>query len=171
MRPVQGVQWGFRRQGLRALGESVAPLTAPLAGKRGFAAARLLGEWPSIVGPHLAARSRPEQLSGGSRGGAEAGAGGTLVVRVASGPMALELQHQEPLICERINVFFGWRAVARLRLVHGPLPRPPAAPPPPAPLADDATIDAAVGNIEDPALAAALRALAARVLARGIPRD
>jgi hypothetical protein len=168
MRPVRNVQ----RQGLRALAESVAPLTAPLSGKRGFAAARLLAEWPSIVGPPLAARSRPERIAAGRDGTEQPKSGGTLVVRIASGPLALELQHQEPLICERINSFFGWQAVARLRLVHGPVPPLPApSPPPPLPPADDATIDAAVSDIDDPSLAAVLRALAARVLAARSPGD
>ena len=156
----------FRRQGWRALAESVAPLLAPLSGKSGFTAARLLAEWPSIVGPHLAARSRPERISRLRGEQAEGESGGTLVVRIASGSLALELQHQERLICERINGFFGWRAVARLRLIHGPLPTPPAPPPPGAPLADPATVDAAVTGIDDPALEAALRALGAQVLAR-----
>jgi hypothetical protein len=163
MRPMRSVRW----QGLRALAESVGPLTAAFAGKPGFATARLLAEWPSIVGPHLAARSRPERIAGARHASSESKAAGTLVVRIASGPQALELQHQEPLICERINGFFGWRAVSRLRLVHGPIPPPPAPQPPSRPSADAATVDAAVTGIDDPGLEAALRALAARVLAEG----
>lgn len=164
VRPAQKV----RRQGWRALAESVAPLTEPLAGKSGFAAARLAAEWPSIVGSHLAARSRPERLTRLRGEQAAAGeSGGTLVIRIASGALGLELQHQEPLICERINGFFGWRAVARLRLVHGPVEPPPAPPLPPASPADPAVVEAAVTDIDDPALEAALRAVAAQVLAPG----
>ena len=155
-----------RRQGWRALGESVAPLTAGLASKSGFATARLRAEWPVIAGSHLAGRSRPERLIV-PRGDKSGGAGGILVVRIASGAFALELQHQELLICERINGFFGWPAVSRLRLVHGPVPLPSAPAPPPVPLADCATVDAAVTGIDDPALEAVLRALAATVLAPG----
>lgn len=152
----------FRRAGWRALADSVAPLTAPFAGKRGFTTARLQAEWPLIVGPQLAARSQPQQINRTAQGEG----GGTLVVRIASGPLAVELQHREPLIVERINTFFGWRAVGRLRLVHGPLPPLPEPPPPPPPPADPAVVDAAVTGIDDPQLAAALRALAARVLSR-----
>ena len=158
MRPAQT----FRRVGWRALAESIAPLTAPLTGKRGFTTARLQAEWPLIVGSHLAARSQPQRIGRLAKGES----GGTLVIRIASGPLAVELQHQAPLIVERINTFFGWRAVAQLRLVHGPLPPPPPPSPPPAPTADPAVVDAAVTGIEDPSLAEALRALAARVLAR-----
>lgn len=158
-----------RRQGWRALGESVAPLTAGLAGKSGFAMARLRAEWPVIAGNHLAGRSRPERLIV-PRGDKSGAAGGILVVRIASGAFALELQHQEPLICERINGFFGWPAVSRLRFVHGPVPLPPPPAPPPGPVADRATVDAAVTGIDDPALEAVLRSLAATVLAPGRPK-
>ncbi len=163
MQPARTV----RRQGWRAIAESVAPLTEPLAGKSGFAAARLMAEWPSIVGTHLAARSQPERLTR-RRGEQPAGeSGGTLVVRIASSALGLELQHQEPLICERINGFFGWRAVARIRLVHGLVEPPPTPPLPPASPPAPAVVEAAVTGIEDPALEAALRALAAQVLATG----
>lgn len=158
-----------RRQGWRALGESVAPLTAGLTGKSGFATARLRAEWPTIVGDNLAGRSRPERLIA-PRGDKSGGAGGILVVRIASGAFVLELQHREPLICERINSFFGWPVVFRLRFVHGPLPLLPPPAPPPGPLADSATVDAAVTGIDDPALEAVLRALATTVLAPGRPK-
>jgi hypothetical protein len=167
MQPARSKQ----RQGLRALAESLAPLTATLAGKSGFATARLRAEWAAIAGTHLAERSRPERIIAprGGRGGGNSG--GILVIRVASGAFALELQHQEPLICERINGFFGWPAVARLRFVHG-LPKPPSAPPSPPPAVADRTIvDAAVTDIDDPALEAVLRALASRVLARAPSKD
>ena len=41
------------------------------------------------------------------------------------GAMALELQHQTPMLLERINSYFGYRAVAQLRLVQGSLRRHP----------------------------------------------
>lgn len=160
-----------RRQGWRALAESVAPLTASLAGKSGFATARLRAEWPAIAGTHLACRSRPERIIAPRGGRRDDSGGGILVVRVASGAFALELQHQEPLICERINGFFGWPAVARLRFVHGPVAPPSTPPSPPPTLADRAAVDAAVTDIDDPALEAVLRALASQILAPGSSKD
>ena len=47
---------------------------------------------------------------------------GTLVLRV-EGPAAIEIQHLANLICERVNRFLGWRAVARLALRQAPLRR------------------------------------------------
>ena len=48
---------------------------------------------------------------------------------VASG-LALEIQHRTPLLIERVNLFLGRAAVARIVLVQGPLPLPPRREPP-----------------------------------------
>ena len=37
------------------------------------------------------------------------------------GPAAIEIQHLADVICERVNRFLGWRAVARLALRQAPL--------------------------------------------------
>jgi len=108
----------FRQaQGPRALGGTLAKLTRPAYKRRGFAQADVLARWSAIVGEALAATSCPEKLSFPTG----AGGGGTLQVRVASG-FALEMQHLAPLVIERINGFYGYRAVARLKLVQGALP-------------------------------------------------
>ncbi len=48
--------------------------------------------------------------------------GATLELRVA-GPVAALIQHQAPLILDRLNLYLGEGAVARLRIVQGPLTR------------------------------------------------
>ena len=48
--------------------------------------------------------------------------GATLELRVA-GPVAALIQHQAPLILDRLNLYLGAGAVARLRIVQGPLSR------------------------------------------------
>ncbi|MEL6289347.1 MAG: DciA family protein, partial [Pseudomonadota bacterium] len=45
---------------------------------------------------------------------------GTLVLRV-DGPLALELQHRSAQLIERINRYFGYRAIAALRILQAPL--------------------------------------------------
>ncbi len=105
------------RSGLRALGATVAKVASAALGKRGFAEAGVITDWPEIVGPQLAAHSSPVRLAFPRGRRAE----GTLHIRVA-GAFAVELQHLEPLVVERINRYFGYRAVARLAMVQGPLP-------------------------------------------------
>ena len=79
--------------------------------RNGFAHSEILTRWPTIVGKELAAVSCPEELSFAPH---NHGAG-VLTVRIA-GAAALEFQHRQPVIMERINAFFGFRAVRQLRL-------------------------------------------------------
>jgi hypothetical protein len=109
----------FRRGGgLRRLPELLQRLLDPAARRRGLAEARLLTDWPLVIGPQLAARCQPVRLAG-----AQSGAGGVLTIHVG-GASALELQHSAPQVLERINGFFGYPAVARLRLIQAPPARP-----------------------------------------------
>lgn len=148
----------FRRGGgLRRLPDLLGRVLDPAARRRGLAEAKLLTEWPAIVGAWLAARSQPVRLSHGA-----GGAGGVLALHVA-GAAALELQHSEPQVVERINGFFGYPAVSRLRLVQAPRPKAvERAAPIESPClsgADEAEVAADVRGVGDLALRAALAGL------------
>lgn len=106
----------------RAVAASVARITGPILKGRGFAEARVIADWPLIVGAQLAEDCCPDKLTHG-RG---ENAIGVLHLRVAPAA-AIEIQHLTPQILERVNRFFGYRAVDRLALVQGPLPKRKAA--------------------------------------------
>jgi hypothetical protein len=80
----------------------------------------LKARWKEIVGEALAGRSEPVKLVKARSGGA------TLELKVA-GPVAALVQHQAPLILDRLNLYLGPGAVAKLRIVQGPLSKPPTA--------------------------------------------
>lgn len=150
-----------RRGRLRAIAAEVPRVAATALGKRGFGEAQLVTQWEAVMGPELAAKLAPDRLSfaRGER------ALGTLRLRVASA-FAIEAQHLEPVIIERINSFFGYRAVARIVLVQGPLPQ--AARPTPQPRAlnaDEASsLDQRLGVVPEGELRHALRRLGAAVI-------
>jgi hypothetical protein len=147
-----------RGGGLRRLPEVLGKVLDPASRRRGLAEARVLTDWPSIVGEVLAARCQPVKLTAGGRSD-----GGVLHVHVA-GSAALELQHSEPQLLERINRYFGYVAVARLRLIRAPLALPrrtPAAAAPPLDPAERAEVEAVVQPVADAALRAALAGLGA----------
>lgn len=158
-----------RRGGFRALAETVAVLTRPIVGKRGFVSEAIVSGWETIVGQRLSPHVMPERISY-PRGRQE---GGTLHLRLATGALATELQHLEPRIIERINAVFGFSAVARLKVIHAPLPVPerssqtrrqPPAPPLLTPRMAE-TLAADLAGISDPSLHAALFALGSAILA------
>ena len=78
--------------------------------------------WTEIVGADIAAHSEPIKIQWPRPADGEEREPGTLVLRV-EGPAAIEIQHPTNVICERVNQFLGWRAVARIALRQAPLRR------------------------------------------------
>ena len=134
--------------------------------RKGFGAAEILTRWAAIVGPTIAAHAVPERLVFPPAQRTD----GLLHVTVAPGGFATELQHLEPLVLERINGFFGYRAVTRLRLHQRALPpaprkrdRPAAAP---LSQAQRDRLDKALSGTRNAGLKAALDALGREILGR-----
>ncbi len=102
----------------QALGAPVSKLTRTTYQKRGFADGEILHRWSTIVGELLAKASHPEKISypTGKNGD------GTLYLRVGNPGLALDIQHMEPVILDRINAHFGYRAISRLKLIQAPMP-------------------------------------------------
>ena len=148
---------------MRPAASLIGKLVSPAFRRQGFAEADIITKWPLIVGPLLADHSLPERL----RSSAD---GGTLTVTV-EGAYGLELQHLQSVIIDRINGYFGYRAVNRLNLKQAPLAsiktarRKPREP-------DAATLAAAAQEIDpetDGDLAQALKELGGHVLNDAAP--
>ena len=119
----------FRPQGrlpAKPVGAFMPKLTRTAFEKFGFSTAQLLTDWAQIVGPQLAASTSPDRIKwpktpgadrsdGESRSGPRSGA--TLHVRVDPA-RALDVQYKAALIIDRINGYFGYRAVADIRIVQ-----------------------------------------------------
>ena len=103
-----------RTHDLQSVAKMLKPLARNLLGKNGFAEIDLLTNWGEIAGEETAAYTLPRQISF-KRGEKN---GGTLCIEVPSGAFALELQHREKMLVARINAYFGYPAVAALRIVQ-----------------------------------------------------
>jgi len=108
--------------GPRRLGPLITRIARKSAGRRGLPTAEILANWRSIVGPDLAPLTVPERVTF-PRG---TGDGGTLKLRVAAGFGPVVAQ-ESPMIIARLNTYFGYGAIARLRMVQGPAVANPAA--------------------------------------------
>ena len=101
--------------------------------QQGFGSAELVTRWTEIVGQDIGGNSEPIKIQwtrptplppsrlGGERS-ERTREPGTLVLRV-EGPAAIEIQHLTNVICDRVNQFLGWRAIARVKLQQAPLRR------------------------------------------------
>jgi hypothetical protein len=158
---------GGKRQYIaaRALGAYVPKLTRKAFEKYGFSAAALLTDWAMIVGDEIAGFAAPERLKWPRNvairedveAGAEGRPGATLLMRVDPA-YALEVQYQAQQILERINGYFGYRAVADLRILQAPLEKP-ASPPQVRPAPPPATDAPELSGIADEGLRNALARL------------
>ena len=152
----------LQRKGLRSLAATLPPITAPIFKTRGFAEAGILTDWPAIVGEMLGRRTAPERIAfprGDKRGG-------TLHVTCESA-FAPELQHLSPQVIERINGYFGYPAVAQLKILQGRVvQRAKTAKKPPLPAKGLAEAAPPYDDEADP-LAAALDRLGAAIKAKG----
>lgn len=99
---------------LQPAARMIMNLAKGILGKRGFVEVDMISGWDKIVGEELARYSFPQQVSfpRNERSGA------TLLIAVSSGAFALEIQHRETFIISKINTYFGYNAVARLKIIQ-----------------------------------------------------
>ena len=100
-----------RSPGLKTLQQSVLKITDVAIRKRGFVESALIHKWTSIVGKEIAAWSVPNRLAFLRGSTLDA----TLHLDVLSA-RALEIQHNELVILERINVVFGYKAINKIAI-------------------------------------------------------
>jgi hypothetical protein len=159
--------------GARPIGAYAARALDPSARARGFATTALLSDWPAIVGAELAQFTMPDRVVWPRRrDGEEAspqrgwrGEGAILVLRV-EGPRAIEVQHRSGQILELVNSYFGYRAIAEMRILQAPVARAPSRSPSQPPPAIDANALPPSASIKDEGLRAALSRLGSATRAR-----
>ncbi len=103
---------------METLAKHFRDITKAAFARYGFAEPEVVAHWAAIVGEDLAAVSAPERIKW-PRGAGEAAQkqGGTLVIRAAPG-RALELQYEASRITARINSFFGYGAIASVKVMQ-----------------------------------------------------
>ena len=147
-----------RGQGAKAIGDLMPDIGRTAFRRFGFVQSSVVTRWPEIVGPRHARVCSPEAIR--FPPGEKAEGILQLVVIPAHAPLITQVI---PEIIERVNRFFGYRAVARVKLRHGavtppaadkPLKPPPSLKPIPLELGDS------LRDIGDPELRTVLESLA-----------
>lgn len=123
----------------------------------GFVQSSVVTRWPEIVGPTHARVCAPESIR--FPPGEKSEGILQLVVTPAHAPL---IQHVIPEIIERVNRFFGYSAVSRVKLRQGAVKPPPAEKPkaPPSLRPIPMELGDSLRDIGDPELRTVLESLA-----------
>jgi len=150
------------RRAPQPLADLIDATIAQSCRQRGIASVEIVTRWADIVGEAMAARALPIKLVWPSR--PDSPEPGVLHVRVEGG-FAIELQHEAPVVIDRVNRYFGWRCIGRISLRQGPVAtiRPRRRHPQEPDAAACAEIARRLGPFEDPALGDKLARLGALV--------
>lgn len=156
-----------RGQGAKAIGDLMPEIGRTAFRRFGFVQSSVVTRWPEIVGASHARVCSPEAIR--FPPGEKAEGILQLVVVPAHAPL---IEQVIPEIIERVNRFFGYRAVARVKLRQGavtppaadkPLKPPPSLKPIPLELGDS------LRDIGDPELRTVLESLARSLTASETP--
>ncbi len=154
----------------KAISETVSRLTRRMFARRGLADGTIVRDWRLIAGVAMAERSAPQRIIYPIN----ANSGGTLHLRVADGAMATEIQHLEPILVERINTYFGFSAIVKLKIIQAPLIEQPAAGragPRPLKAAEELALHRRLADVDDRQLHDALSGLGRALIPRFNDKD
>lgn len=150
----------------------VTEVLDPVMRKRAGISIGLVQSWEEIVGPRLAASSRPQRIVWPRRIRDDDPFEPAVLEIACEGLAALHIQHQTGEIITRVNAFLGFSAVGRIKILQKPVSAPAkTARKAPAPISasEASALDARLRPIEDEALRASLERLGRSVM--GSKRD
>ncbi len=102
-----------RARGFQRASDATRGTVKNVAGERGIAEADILMRWAEIVGADLCNRCTPVKVSYP----AKRSFGASLIVQTDSG-RAPEIEHLGPVIVDRVNRYYGYRAIGRLKVTQ-----------------------------------------------------
>ncbi|WP_404479869.1 DUF721 domain-containing protein [Novosphingobium sp. BL-52-GroH] len=153
-----------RGSGVRQISELMPEVGRTAFRRFGFIQSSVVSRWPEIVGARHARVCSPESIR--FPPGEKSEGILQLVVVAAHAPM---IQHVIPEIVDRVNRFFGYNAVARVKIRQGEVKAPPATQPraaPPSLKPVPFELGESLRDIGDPELRAVLESLARSIDAK-----
>ena len=108
----------FNKYSPSRIGTYTQAIVKPVFKARGLMEGKIITHWERIVGERIANLAIPEKITFPKGQKAE----GTLHLSVTSSG-SLYLHYCQGVILEYVNTFFGYKAIAKLRMSHGFTPR------------------------------------------------
>lgn len=165
---MDGSRPPFKKTSARPVGDLVSRLLDPVIERRAGMTMDLISSWTEIVGVHHGSKSAPRKLDWPRQASDEEPfEPATLIVSCDAGHV-LFMQHDTSTIVSRVNAWFGFAAVARVKFTQRDAKAEQAssnlAPPDPQ---KTAKLACALAEIDDPNLRSALQKMGVGVFSRG----
>ena len=97
---------------LTNVAQAINPLLRQLLGNNGMVTLELLNSWQDIVGKDMSAYCWPQKIVFKKNERTD----GCLNLNVLAGAFAMEIQQKQQQIIEKINVFFGYPAISKIKI-------------------------------------------------------
>ena len=100
----------------KLLGDSINYILRRIIGQKNKVLAEIIINWPRIVGGELSSNASPMKIYSIREKGEQIN---VLLVQADSSAAGLKLSYQQVLVIERIAIYFGHKAVHRLKIKTG----------------------------------------------------
>jgi len=158
-----------RNRQARPVSELAAGILDPVIARRAGMKLDLLAGWAEIAGPLHAAYTRPDRIVWPKRYSDDDPFEPGVLVVACDGARAVLFQHELAEVMARTNVFFGFNAIARIRIVQKPVIHIGSRREPPIAVLnreEEARLDTVLAKIGDDRLRRSLKALGKGVIGR-----
>lgn len=98
------------------LGDSINFILRRIIGQKSKVLAEIIINWSRIVGAELSSNVSPMRIYSAREKGEQVN---VLLVQADSSAVGLKLSYQQELVIERIAIYFGHKAVHRLKIKTG----------------------------------------------------
>ena len=156
----------------KLLADLVGKAMTPACRKRGFASVDIVAAWAEIVGERYGARVQPVRLIWPRKpevSDPEALPQPATLIVHTDGATALLLSHDSARVIERINTFYGWAAVGRIKILQRPVTVKHAEKRPPSrslTKAEERKLERTLEGVHNERLRLALKKLGAQIIAK-----
>lgn len=153
----------------RAVSEIVGKVLEPVLARRTGMTLDLMRAWPELVGDEFRDTTRPEKIDWPRRAHEDDPFKPATLVVACENQAALFFQHEQAPLMERINVFFGFEAIGRIRILQKAVMTEKKSEPamtPKVSQADATRLASILDEIDDPDLKETLQKLGQGVFSR-----
>ena len=152
-----------------SVSELLSGVLEPVLARRTGMRIDLLRSWPEIVGEEFGPVSRPEKINWPRRISEDDPFRPATLIIACEPSVALFMQHSEKELRERVNSFFGFEAIGRIRISQKPVRLEEGATPADSSemsMLEEKQLREAVDDVEDPQLRETLLKLGRGILSK-----